>query len=742
MAEILTPNLDAVELDLPDAQDPMQNPASNRNGLSGKQRFFVKNFFDTQLEKRKQYLKELGYEMGKDGETYRPVGSDADFIPIEEDNTTEGGAGQAALGGALVAPIGAALGGPLGAVAGAAAGGLLGGAGLLPYYNLSTLDGWKELGRDGLDMAFDTLVAAPAITVGSEIGMGAGVTSGGAVGAAGGGALAGPPGAAAGTAVGSAAGALGGSIAGGAAGNAAAEALKAAIGAVILDKSVPMDLREATYQSLTAGVLNGLQKNAGAVVKAWKGMKLDKAQAVLKEALIRKSGGMFNDDLATDFIKNPERYTPEAVKGARQDAKKFIQSIFGTSDENPYSTRQLKSGVARDAIDPLNKQTDLEIERLTLDKRANSTVEDLVKVIKDAAEPIQQDVWKGGRAGKEALKYFSDEIEDIKNVYRTSGPTIDEYGRAVPGSEAETFREIPFAEYYKKLKHMQKAVYDEKGPVKGNSYVKDATANFKNLAYAKAGELGSPLPEINAKRSEILDVHKNLNRALTPAMLESAFVGNDKTAKEVVKGVIQHADSVLDTDLYTGLQSAQFRSSVESFYRNPRAFGSGSVLGEAMSAGIDEARSGALKGGTAGGIVGGVPGAVAGGKIGFGLGAVKGFKQGALTASPDTIIKQASKIKTKLSDLNKDPTRVQKILNYYANPAAIAGSQLDAGTADRAAMMTPGPVNTLIDAGAGAVQRAVAPGPGPVAEPPADLATPNLDALELDLPPLDEEPKP
>src|SRR5262245_11787649 len=86
----LPPELENLELDLPDLKNPEVNSRSNENGISDWQRFVVKNIFDTQPAKRKSYLKRLGYETGKDGESYRPIGSDSAFQPIEEENTLEG----------------------------------------------------------------------------------------------------------------------------------------------------------------------------------------------------------------------------------------------------------------------------------------------------------------------------------------------------------------------------------------------------------------------------------------------------------------------------------------------------------------------------------------------------------------------------------------------------------------------------------------------------------------------------
>jgi hypothetical protein len=109
-------------------------------------------------------------------------------------------------------------------------------------------------------------------------------------------------------------------------------------------------------------------------------------------------------------------------------------------------------------------------------------------------------------------------------------------------------------------------------------------------------------------------------------------------------------------------------------------------------------------------------------------------------ATPEALIENASKIKTRISDLNRDPTRVQAVLSKFRQPGAIVGTQFDAGTAPVVVDRLPASVSGVIDAGVNAAESALAPGPGPVTAPPPDIQTPNFDALELKLPPVDEKP--
>jgi hypothetical protein len=143
----LPPELEALDLELPDAHDPRSNPgASNLNGLDDWQRWVVKNIFDTQPAKRKSYMKRLGYELGEDNESYRPIGSDGSFQPIEpgEDSVLS----------------------------------------WIAAHNLFTEKGRAEVMRDFADVGYDTLVAAPMITAAGAKGAAGGAAAMGLTGAA------------------------------------------------------------------------------------------------------------------------------------------------------------------------------------------------------------------------------------------------------------------------------------------------------------------------------------------------------------------------------------------------------------------------------------------------------------------------------------------------------------------------------------------------------------------------------
>ncbi len=646
MADVkLPPELESLELDLPDLKNPEVNSRSNENGLSDWQRFVVKNVFDTQPTKRKFYMRRLGYEVGKDGESYRPIGSDADFQPIEEENTLQG----------RIPLVG----------------------GFIPVYNVFDEKGRAELVRDLKDVAFDTLVEGPivgamAASAGSA-GAAAGAGAGAGTGAAAGTAVAPGPGTAAGAAAGGGIGAIlagvPATITGGAAGKATSEVIKSGLGEFFLDEDIPLDLQEVVYQSFATGVLGGLGRGAGNVFKNWKKMSAEKVRDSLKQIAMQKSNGTWNDELATDFAQNPEKYTPEAVKGSTKKLLEFSNHIFGTDSANPKSTRELKGGVAKGVINPLNEMADLEIKKMSQMPEANFSVEDLVQTIKDRVQNLKAKKFRTQDENR-AIDFLNSEVESLKKKMRIEpevGPAqIDEYGRATsPGVSEEAYKELTFQEGRDFLKRLQNAAYEE-GPVKDNGVLKQVTHGLKEFADAKAADVGSNLPQINAKRSEILRTYQNMQSLIKDGSMQSAYVGKDSVAKQRVQAMFDEADRVLGTDLSNGAKSLQFQSAVEKVYESPSSFGSGAVIGDAMREGIKRGRSEGIKGFGVGSILGApfgkpVQGGVVGATLLGARGIIKGAKEGATFSSPDTLVKNFSKIKTRLSDLNANPSYARQL---------------------------------------------------------------------------------
>lgn len=716
----LPPELDALELELPDAHDPSANPgASNLNGLDTWQRWTVKNVFDTQPKKRAAYMKRLGYELGKDNESYRPLGSTGSFEPIEPD-----------------------------------------GKDFLPAWNLFTKEGWQELGRDFGDVAYDFGIAAPTIAAmtgaGAAAGTSLGAAKGGTLGAAGGTAVAPGPGTvaggAAGVTIGGILGGLGGAFTGGAGGHAVSETIKDQIADAFLDEEIPLDQQELLYGSLVTGFLSAAGKGGTDFIKNYKLNKAKNLQAALKEAAVRKSNGTWNQELATKMAESPEQFTPEAVKGSQEKLVDFADSVFGTSVENPKSTRQLRGGVARAAIEPLNDRADLEIQKLSKTPEANFTVDELVGILKEQTKTLAKKKFKT-QDEERAIAFFRDEITKLKDKTRVvkEASTIIDPSTGRPFGDAtgaaEEFAELTFGEGRDWLKRVQNAAFEE-GPVKDNAVVKGMAHGLKELADTKAGLVGSDLPAINAKRSEILTTYKNMQQVIKDGTLQAAYTGKDRIAKVRTRRAFEEADRVLGTKLAEGAESLQFKAAVENLYNAPAAFGSGSVLADAMREGLKQAPKEAFRYGTVAGAATVLPG------VGpalvppaAALGAVKGFakgaKEGAAFSSPDNLIQNFSKVKVRVDDLAKNPTVAKQVRQILMNKPAMLSTQADPMIQRFLSTPAPSvqpplapPPETASPGGVQGSAPAAAGGPAQAEPQPPMALPPELEELELTLPDL------
>jgi hypothetical protein len=612
-------NLDLSSLD--NINDPKVNKAANQNPLGNFERFIATNFFDTQPERRKQYLKQLGYEMNpKDENLYRPIGSDGNYQEIDPDNAF---------------------------------------LGFIPAYKFWTEEGRKELARDFGDISYDMLegvglgsASAAAFTGGATVGG----AQGALIGSAGG-----PAGATIGGSAGALVGGLGAAFTAGTAAKVASEKFKETIGNLMLDEDIPLDKKRLMYQSLTAGALSAAGTSLGKVINNWSKISTENAQSALKQAAIRKSNGTFNSELMDDLVKNPKDYTPQAVDDATSKLLDLKDTIFGTSVENPYTTRQLKGGIAKDKINKLNNQADLEIQKLSNMDEANFTVKEIVDVMRDKLKEVGSKTFQTDAEIK-AAKYFRKEINRI--IKRASEPEVkatsnapvilDQAGNPIQSNTG--LRDLTFKEGRDLLKSWQNAAYEE-GPIKGNRIAIDLARGLKDLADDKAQALGSNLKSINQKRSEILTTYGNMQKMIKDGSMQNAFVGKDSIAKESVRRMFDKMDEVLGTNLGPTIEKAQFQSAVERLYKSPNAFGSGSVVGDALKEGLRSAPSEAFKFGTLGGALGAVTpgGAAQTASTLAGVGAVKGFvegaRRGAQLASPETMINQFTKQNANLTRL-------------------------------------------------------------------------------------------
>ena len=569
------------------------NPA---NGLTKWQRFLVTNLYDTQIERRRKYLKQLGYELDDgDGDSYRLLGHNTKFQPIE------------------------------------------------PVFDLrSSADFATEAFMDVGDVTFDSLAGvfqASAALMGGAAGL-----------------LGGPvP-------------AFAAAVGAGTVANAFSEGVKADIGDFFLEddgKDAPLDMKDVAFQSVLVGLMGAAGKPLS---KFWTGAKVTGKKAVrsvLKQMMIRKSKNTMNARMAEKVAANPEMFLPESTTNSVKKLLGIQEEIFGTTMEHPHSTRQLTGGVAADAIEPLNKRADLEIEKLALMPEANFEFEDLRKAVTlKFSNILKKEVLE--EEDEQALKYLNKEFSDLKKQFTVVPPTskiLDAKGN-VPKPPEPFMKPISFKAGREFLKRIQNATYQEASSVKNNGVLKRAASGLKELADRKAAELGSDLPAINAKRSKILSIYPEMQRLLTDGHLENSHLGKSKTSKEKVNNILTVADELLGTDLADRIETLQFKAAMENIYDTPGNFGTGNAVRDFVVGGIKEAPKKAFAGGVMASVVPGI-----GPQAGASMGAAHGFLQGGADAlilsQPENMMKKFIKINNHISDLEQGIVRTR--------PNSIAG---------------------------------------------------------------------
>lgn len=636
---------DSITLDtsgLGNPSDPQQNLASSENEIDDWQRWVMTNLMDTQPKKRANYLRRLGFEMNPKNENeYRPLGSDGNYAEIDPDP------------GRFL--------------------------GVIPLPFNSSKGGWTEFLKDFGDFAWDTveggltgLATLAAIPPSAAAGAGPGATVG---------SMFGPGGTAAGATISSViTGALGG-IGAGASTKAAFEILKGSLADTFTDEDVPLDTHKVLYDSLLTGIFSTGLAGAGKAFNQWRRMKAEDLTKSLKEIAVRKSNGTFNQRLMDDFVKNPLQYTPEKVKEATDKLLGIQDFIFGTSVENPYTTKQISGGIAGKAIEKLNKRADIEMDKLSQLDEASFTVPELFDIV---YKPLKKyDKTFNTQSELKAAKYLKKELKRIMKAARDKSQkagvaVLDDQGRPLQGEGEEVFRKLNFKEARDLLKDWQNAAYQE-GPVKGNRIMKEITANFKSAADKKAENLGSDLRVINDKRSEILKLYNRMYRSIKDGSMQNAYVGKDSFSKSKVKRVIEDMDRILNTQVGPTLERAQYRAAVQRLYDSPSAFGSGSVLADGLKQGFKEAKTGAFAGGTLGGAASfGNPYAIiTGASLGGLTGMAKGTKRGISFSKPEKLVKEFSDqtdLIAKLDDNLADPETVwEAAQKTFKSPAVLGG---------------------------------------------------------------------
>lgn len=459
--------------------------------------------------------------------------------------------------------------------------------------------GLKELTRDMSDIAFDSAV--------TNLIQGFGMVKG----AAAGGALGGPI------------VAVVGSILGGAAGNAAAEVTKKEIGDIYLDKEIPLDKKNLAMQSALVGALPVALKGTGKFVGGLFARSLRKSKEGIINSAKQLGGGNLTAEVIEAAGKDPDKFSPAAVKGANKKLKGLVQDIFGTSPEFPTRPKQIKGdGVFGRAMDPLHKQAKEEIERLATNPQANFNVEALKAPMNNQIDKLSK---KFSQSGEEraALKYLREQVKFLDNKKRS---------------------EINFKEAREFLGTIQDDVFGE-NPIAGSSVISQAVGGgddqLRAMIDLKAANVGSKLPEINARRHQIFNLYKNTRSgeaAISPSNIQTAFIGSDTVKKQVLQDQFDQIDQVLGTSFKENTQTLNFQRAIEQLFESPKAGGSGNILPEITARATSRGLKGAVGGGIAGGVLGGPTGAKFGAIIGGTAGLASGAREAARQGTPQRAI--------------------------------------------------------------------------------------------------------
>lgn len=584
------------------------NPTGNNQApLSPFQRVIVQNFFDTQPKKRQAYLAQLGYEMNpKDTNEYRPMGSQTGYAKVDP--------------------------------------------GFIDAYKQGNLaGGLNELGFKVSQNLFEGAVKMALVGAGGAAGQG----------------LLPIPGV----------GAILGGVAGGALGNAGAEALKNSIGDLLLDKSIPQDHKLTAIQSLITGATPEIFKLGTNVTgSAIEKIMSSRAQSIVNAA---KAAGGLSQGLAEKAASNPEMFSEEAVQGATKKLSDQYKSIFGV-DENsaitPRSTRDLNpNSLFGKAVNPLNDQATLAQKTLDKNPEANWSVGEITQPLKRMVDSLESSFDKSYEQ-KAGLSYLKDKISEIEDgassyadkIRKTTGAaqglSMDDILKKTPARVDIDGIELPYSAGRSVLKSMQADAFDREVP--GSGFLKQAVGGDPNglraIADAKISQLaekaaksgatpemlaeqGLNLPNINAQRSNILNLFNEAKSTITPTKMTSAYLGADNIAKNQTRDVLTKMDQTLGTNLSADIDNGGLQRQMENVYSNRGNFGSGRANQAALMGGLE----GAIKGATAGGGLGMLSGhfGPTSPAIGAVVGGVRGAANAAALSSPEAAIQAITRAK-------------------------------------------------------------------------------------------------
>lgn len=476
-----------------------------------------------------------------------------------------------------------------------------------------------------------------------------------------------------------------GGFAGGTAGNFIAEEAKGAAANLLLDQDIPMDRRLSGAQSLLVGAFPLVAKGGIGLGKAaWKAALETRTKAI-KSAV----GAGLTNDMVEVIAKDPESFTVDGVKNANKELLGTINKVFGTED--PLSVKrpdQIKEGIFRAKIQPLNDTANAEITRLGSMSDADLTADELTAPLKAQLYKLSSNEFPKEDA-KAAMGYLRDQIKEIERVgvkmqekrFPSNPNALNNYQAQVQspnilnaelGAPAQLAtpkssvmspvgqNRIPFDQAYNLAKKIQEDAFDLEIPgsktlrqIVGDIAPKQAEKDsaLTGVLAEKAAQFGSPLHEINQERSRILKAYKFAASKVNQNNVGTFYTGKDSTAKEAVRQGLQEIDKVIGSDLASEVEKGGVQSFVKDIYERNINGGSKSLRAVQTTEGLAGLVKGGLGGGAIGSAVGApIPGAIVGGIAG----ATRGVNEAARFTDPEYALKELIKARSEAAAI--DPT--------------------------------------------------------------------------------------
>jgi len=491
--------------------------------LSDMQRFIVKNIFDTQPERRRQYMKELGFELDKEGEGYRMLGDkQSQFIPLDP--------------------------------------------GISAYFGKG---GFSELRKDVTDLSWDLGVAGPLEA--------AGAVKLGTAGAAAGTAVA--PGA--GTVIGG----VGGAFTGAAGGAYISEAAKAIVGDIILDEDIPLDNRELFINTMMSGGFAGFGKFVKYAGSFLNKKNRKAVQEAFSEAVKNSSTGEISEEMMSQIFANPEKFTKEAAEKGTKNLLNLADELFGTGPDVARSTNQIKGGIAKKRLEELNGVEDEVYKRLKDDPAARFDLDEIDKIESDIIKHWMSNTSSLGNMNYDAarnllkrekerlIKAAKYEKPEPTKIQMTDDP-FENFKRGVesiPKEKVDPKGYVSFEQMEKFKRNLQDLGYDAAGNdlmVRGAAEIRSGAHIFRDAIRKKAEVIGAQdYLDVKDAQASVLNAYNNLRKVANEKTIHKAYLGNDDVSKQIVQRQVEELDSVLGTNLKQELETGRLQQLVTQAYR-------------------------------------------------------------------------------------------------------------------------------------------------------------------------------